>query len=112
MKTEEEAQEKTSPGSERLKILKVPVRQEQIEGSVRGKTNKCMIHDAIKRDHPEFKALYVDKNQVRFTDPKANVIYTFPMSAFGKTMMLVWDDGGEIKPYDIWLRNPVVRERK
>ena len=70
-----------------------------------------MIKEAIKRDHPELERIWVDKEQVRLTDPGANVIYTFQMAALGKAVMLVWDNGEMVQPFDLWLRNPVVRER-
>jgi hypothetical protein len=98
-------------GKKRFKIMKVSVTSKEIDDAIRCKTNKCMIHEAIKRDHPNFKRIHVDKNQVRFTDTATNLIYTFPMSAFGRTMMLLWDDGTKVNPFPLWLRNPIVREK-
>jgi hypothetical protein len=102
----------TIVSKKRIKRLKIAITQKEIDESVRGNSNKCMIRDSLKRDHPDFKALWVDKNQVRFTDPKLNVIYTFQMSPVGRVMLLKWDSGETIVPFDVWLANPVVRERQ
>ena len=94
------------------KRLKIVVTEEEIQAAILGRTDKCMIHQAIKRDYPNFERISVDKNQVRVTDPEANVILTFAMSPFGKAQILMWDAGEEVKPFELWLRSPVIRERK
>jgi hypothetical protein len=95
-----------------FKRVKISVTQEEIDQAAKANSHKCMVHQAIRRDHPQWKNVWVDKNQIRFTDPDANVIYTFQMSALGKTMILLWDAGEKVQPFDMWLRNPVVRERR
>lgn len=102
----------TRPSKKRVKRLKICVTQREIDGAVKGNSRKCMIQESIKRDHPEFKNIWVDKNQVRFTDPKANVIYTGDMPALGRANLLMFDAGEELKPFDVWVRNVVCRERE
>jgi hypothetical protein len=106
---EELAGQKTTKTRKRLKIS---VSQDEIDNAMAGRTDKCMIHQAIKKAFPGFERISVDKNQVRVTDSEANVIYTFPMSPFGRAQILMWDAGEEVQPFDLWLRNPVIRERK
>ena len=94
-----------------IKQLKVEVTQKEIDEAQVANSQKCMVHEAIARKHPALKRIWVDKNQVRFTDPKQNVIYTFDMPALGKANILLWDEGTPIKPFSVTLRNPVVRTR-
>jgi hypothetical protein len=94
-----------------IKRMQVVVTQKEIDESALAKSDGCMIQASIKRDHPEFKNIWVDKNQIRLTDPKANCIYTFQMAPRGRAMILKWDAGEKIKPFDIWIRNPIVRQR-
>lgn len=104
----------TEPKSSKkqIKRLKIAVTQKEIDESVQAKSNKCMIQESIKRMFPKFINVWVDKNQVRFTDPNSNLIYTWELSPFAKVMLLKWDDGETISPFDVWLKNPIVRERK
>lgn len=96
----------------RIKRLKVSVTQTEIDEAVQAKSDKCMIHEAIKRDHPEFRNIWVDKNQVRVTDPKQNVIYTFQMAPLGRIGLLKFDMGEPLVPFSFTLVNPIVRERR
>jgi hypothetical protein len=107
---EQSSQDKTK--RKFLKRLHVVVTQKEIDQAKRAKSDGCMIQDSLKRMRPGFQKIWVDKNQVRFTDPAANVIYTFQMAPMGRVMILKWDAGEEIEPFDIWLRNPIVRERQ
>jgi hypothetical protein len=103
--------DKTGKISKFIKRLRIVVTLHDIESAIRAKSNKCMIHQAIKRDHPEFRAILVELKHVRFTDPRTNSIYTFPMSPIGRAMLYKWDQGENIAPFDIWLSEPVVRAR-
>jgi hypothetical protein len=104
---------KSSEGklAKHIKRMQIVVTQKEIDESVLAKSDGCMIQASIKRDHPEFKNIWVDKNQIRFTDVKANCIYTFQMAPRGRAMILKWDAGEKVEPFEIWVRNPIVRER-
>ena len=108
--TSQETNQETKP-THTIKRLHIVVNQEEIDGAKLAKSDGCMIQAAIKRDHPEFQKIWVDKNQIRFTDPVANIIYTFQMDPRGRVAILRWDNGETILPFDIWIRNPIVRER-
>lgn len=113
MKTTNKHDEQASQDTTKhIKRLHVVVTQKEIDQAKHAKSDHCMIQHSLKRMRPEFEKIWVDKNQVRFTDPKANVIYTFQMAPRGRVMILKWDAGEEVKPFDVWLRNPIVRERK
>jgi hypothetical protein len=94
-----------------IKRLKPTITNEDINGAVKGKSNKCMIQHAIKRDYPDLQNIYVDKFFVRVTDPKANAILTFNMSAFGRVQLLKFDAGENVEPFKLRLTKPVVRFR-
>lgn len=96
----------------RFKRMRIVVTEKEIHESAIAKSDGCMIQQSLKRDHPEFKNIWVDKNQIRFTDPDQNCIYTFQMAPRGRAMILKWDAGETIDPFDIWIRNPIVRERQ
>lgn len=92
--------------------IKIRVTQEEIDKAQYGKADGCMIQMALRRDHPEYKNIWVDKEKVRYTDPIKNCIYTYEMHPRGRVMLLKWDSGEKVSPFDLWLRNPVVRERE
>lgn len=100
-----------SPTKKFRKRLKIMVTQKEIDEALKADSKHCMIQRALERDHPEFKRIWVDKNQLRCTDPEQNCIYTFEMSPRARVMLLRWDAGEMVKPMEIWLRNPIVRER-
>ena len=106
----QETNQETKP-THTIKRLRIVVTQEEIDNAKLAKSDGCMIQAAIKRDHPEFQKIWVDKNQIRFTDPVANVIYTFQMVPRGRGAILRWDAGETILPFDLWVRDPIVRER-
>jgi hypothetical protein len=95
-----------------IKRLRVSVTQKEIDEATQANSNKCMIHEAIKRDHPEFRNIWVDKNQVRVTDVEQSIIYTFPMSPMGRIGLLKFDQGEPLQPFEFTLLNPVVRARR
>ena len=109
--TNQEVNQQEAKSKHIIKRLHIIVNQEEIDGARLAKSDGCMIQAALKRDHPEFKNIWVDKNQIRFTDPEDNVIYTFQMDPRGRGAILRWDAGETILPFDIWVRNPIVRER-
>lgn len=100
-----------NPKQKFIKRLKIVVTQKDIDEAQRAKSNGCMIQQSLKRDNPEFKNIWVDKNQIRCTDLEKNCIYTFQMAPYGRAMILKWDAGEAVKPFEIWVRNPIVRER-
>lgn len=94
-----------------IKKLRVRVTQEDIDEAIRAKSSKCMIQRAFERDHPQYKNVLVDKNQIRFNDKKLNVIYTCDQPVRGRVMLLKWDSAETVKPWDMWLRYFTIRER-
>jgi hypothetical protein len=108
---EETQADQTGSKKKLIKRMRIIVTQKEIDESRLAKSDGCMIKQSLQRDHPEFRNIWVDKNQIRCTDPEANIIYTFQMAPRGRAMLLLWDAGETIKPFDIWVRNPIVRER-
>lgn len=102
---------KGTTSSKHIKRMQIVVTQKEIDESTLAKSDGCMIQAAIKRDHPEFRNIWVDKNQIRFTDVEKNCIYTFQMNPRGRAMILKWDAGEKIQPFEIWVRNPIIRQR-
>src|SRR5260370_32164327 len=88
--------------------MRITVTQKEIDEAQRAKSDGCMIQQSLKRDHPDFKNIWVDKNQIRFTDPERNCIYTYQMAPRGRAMILKWDAGETIAPFDITIKNPIV----
>jgi hypothetical protein len=96
-----------------IKKLVVPVSQENIDWGIEGNSRRCMIKKAVEEKFPELKHIRVTRDYVRATDPERDVIYTFPMSAFGRSMLLLFDEGNRValKPFALHLRRPIIRKR-
>ena len=96
-----------------LKQLVVPISETWIDWGIEGQSRRCMIAEATKEKYPKLKNIRATRDYLRATDPKRNVIYTFPMSAHARTMLLLFDEGNRaaLKPFVVRLRKPIIRER-
>jgi hypothetical protein len=97
----------------KIKRLAINVSQKWINYGIEGNSRRCMIKEAVHEAYPKLKNIRASRDYLRATDPERNVIYTFPMSATGRTMLLLFDEGNRaaIRPFTLHLSRPIIRKR-
>src|ERR1700726_584549 len=92
-----------------MKKLTVKITPFEIQCAMQRGSRYCMIAEAIKRDHPTYRRVEVDKEQIGISTPEGR--YTFDQPPLGKIMVLKFDSGEPIEPFSLTLRKPIFRAR-
>lgn len=84
--------------------VKVQVTEEQIKGAVQRDSGHCMIAEATRAAFPDAKAVSVDLQTVRFTDPRRGLRYTYLTPRPAIVALVKWDQGDMPEPFNFTLR--------
>ena len=64
----------------------------------------CMIAEAIKEGNPHFKAILVDLQTIRWTNPRTKKRYVCLTPEVAAAALVAFDQGGEIEPFGFVLK--------
>lgn len=90
------------PRSPRLQVTITP---EIIARAMPANSKACMIAEAIKEAFPDAKAVSVDLQSCRFTDPARGLRYTYLTPRTAQKPLIDFDQGIEPRPFEITLKN-------
>lgn len=85
--------------------VRIEVTAEIIARSEQRNSSHCMIAEAIKEQHPEFSAISVDLQTIRFTDRKKGQRYTYLTPRRGQVGLVKFDQGIPTEPFSFQLRH-------
>jgi hypothetical protein len=78
-----------------------------IETSLRNKSNRCMLADAVKIAVPDATHINVDTQTIRFSDPTTQKRYVYLTPPRAADYVVDFDAGRDIVPFHVRLRNPM-----
>ena len=83
----------------------IEVTEEIIEQSTRRSSSHCMIAEAIRSSFPLAKAVSVDIQTIRFTDPSKRERYIYLTPRVAQTSLVEFDQGKKPEPFIFRLRS-------
>lgn len=84
--------------------LKITVTAEHIEQAIPKDSSHCMIAEAIKASHPEFRQIAVDLATIRFSDPTAGKRYIYLTPRTAQVALLDFDRARKPDPFEFTVR--------
>jgi hypothetical protein len=87
--------------------VEVEVTEAVIAKAVPVDSAHCMISDAIRAAHPEFKGVATDLATIRFTDPAKRQRYIYLTPLVAVEALSRFDAGDHIEPFKFSLKAPV-----
>lgn len=92
----------TQPSSSkkpRAPHVKVTLTDEIIVDSIQRHSSHCMIAEAVKAVLPKAKAVSVDLQTIRFTDPEKSLRYTYLTPRRAQVALVQFDQGIRTEPF-------------
>ena len=83
----------------RAPIVICDVTRELIDTAERGSSSHCMIADAIKLARPDVKAITVDLQAIRFSDPAKQRRYIYLTPRPAQIALINFDQGNHTEPF-------------
>lgn len=82
----------------------VSVTNEIINTSISADSSHCMIAEAVRAARPDAKAVAVDLQTIRFSDPQKGLRYIYLTPRIAQVPLLLFDQGIKPDPFDFVLR--------
>lgn len=80
---------------------KIRISKSDIANAIPRDSKHCMIADSIQRAYPWATHISVDRQSIRFSNPKTGKRFVYLTSPFASEQLVKFDQGEPIKPFDV-----------